>query len=77
MYGNNPVCELVEAQIRSKVIGNVHDVNPASGQSGINNMLHDPNEQKQQEAVEATNDAVVATEQEAQEKALESEETEG
>jgi hypothetical protein len=50
---------------------------PAGGQSSINHMLHDPNEQKQQEAAEATNDAVQATEQEAQEKAMESEETEG
>jgi hypothetical protein len=44
-------------------------------------MLHDPNEQKQQEAAgqqaEATNDQVAATEQAAQESAMESEETEG
>lgn len=41
------------------------DVNPASGQSGVNNMLHDPNvkteEQTAGEAAEATNEQ--ATEQ--------------
>lgn len=25
MYGNNPVCELVESQVKSKIIGNIHD----------------------------------------------------
>lgn len=53
-------------------------VNPTSGQSGINHMLHDPNAATQQAAgQETTNDQVQATEQEAQEKALESEEMEG
>jgi hypothetical protein len=51
-------------------------VNPASGKSGINHMF-DPNTATQAEGQPATNDAVQATEQEAQEQAMESEETEG
>lgn len=62
-------------------VGNIHEhphlLNPASGQSGVNHMNNiGPNEQKQQEQVaagqEATNDQVQATEQQAQEDALES-----
>lgn len=65
-----------------KVISTIHEaphlLNPASGQSGVNHMNNiDPNEQKQQEEVaagqtEPTNDQVQATEQQAQEDALES-----
>jgi hypothetical protein len=73
-HGRRDVYRVIEDL---EVVGNIHDkVNPASGESGVNHMLHDPNQQ-QQEAAEATNDQVAATEQEAQEKALESEETEG
>lgn len=59
-----------------EVTGDIHELlTPASGQSGINNML-DPNQQQQQ-AAEATNEQVQAVEQEAQEKAMESEEEGG
>lgn len=64
------------------VIGNIYDhphlLNPASGNTGINNML-DPNLQQQEAATaeavneQATTDQVAATEQEAQENAMESE----
>lgn len=46
-------------------------VNPAGGQSGINNMLLDPNEKQ------ATEEQVKAVEQEAQEQALDSAEEGG
>jgi uncharacterized phage protein (TIGR01671 family) len=63
-----------------EVIGNIHNVNPASGQSGINHMF-DPNNAQaapaNQEAIAeqaaAGEAAVAATEQEAQEQAMESE----
>lgn len=63
-----------------KVISNIHDaphlLNPAQG-AVINSMNNfDPNEQKA-EGQEATNEQVAATEQEAQEKAMESEEEGG
>lgn len=58
-----------------EIIGNIHVVNPASGQSGINYMF-DPNQQQQEAAGQAANadavNEVAATEQEAQEQAMES-----
>lgn len=45
MYGENPICELVESKVKSKVVGNIHEVNPAGGQSSVDNMNNnfDPN----------------------------------
>ena len=55
---------------RKKII---NQLNPLADSPALNTMNNfDPNEQKQQEAAEATNDQVAAAEQEAQEKAMES-----
>lgn len=61
-----------------EVIGNIHDVNPASGQSGINHMQQDPNLQAADTTNEqATTEQVAAVEQEAQEQAMDSAEEGG
>lgn len=56
------------------VIGNLHDnpelLNPAGGQSSVNNMLHDPNQQQQEQAGEAA--SAEATNEQATEQATES-----
>lgn len=75
-HGNRDVFRVIE---KFEVVGNIHEVNPASGQSGVNYM-QDPNLQQQEaagqaaEAVneQATTDQVAAVEQEAQEQAMES-----
>lgn len=56
-----------------EIIGSIHDVNPASGQSGVNHMF-DPNLQP---ASTPTTEQVAAVEQEAQEQAMESAEEGG
>jgi hypothetical protein len=65
-----------------EIKGNIHDnpelVNPSADSPTLNTMQNfDPNAATQAEGQPATNDQVQATEQEAQENAMESEETEG
>lgn len=85
--GKFPLPFFSQEKLDTEIIGNIHDhphlLNPAQG--AVTHTMKDPNlnDAASQPATpptatqEATNDQVQATEQEAQEKALESEETEG
>jgi hypothetical protein len=65
--------------IRLIVIESIHDVNPASGQAGVNHMLHDPNaKQAEQEAAGAAQPAEAAAQESAsQDQAMEAAKEEG
>lgn len=65
MYGNNPVCELAEGNVKSKVVGNIHDqVIPPADSPALNTMnIYDPKEG--QEEVKDDQAAINAAEDQA------------
>lgn len=73
-FDESTICEVEAVQ---ETITVYKRVNPGSGQSAINNMLLDPNTQQAEEVKDQTTQEVAAVESDAQEKAMESEETEG
>jgi uncharacterized phage protein (TIGR01671 family) len=75
--GNMAIEDAYYEIIDIEVMGNIHDVNPASGQSGDNYMLHDPNVKSEEAQAEAAQEsasqdqAMEATQESAEEGGVE------